>query len=69
VDVWTSQSNPGKQAALSVLCSVAGVVLAIAFRDFRDSGTKFSPGRFFEGASDRSTVEGWKRRLEEYLGQ
>jgi hypothetical protein len=157
VDVWTSQSNPGKQAVLSVLCSVAGVVLAIAFRDFRDSGTNalagfllgvlllligvagflvsgkqtvvvnpkarcitiedanrycakkrsipfsdvlgisigylgkrssyvtwyylvlklrsgeeyslFSPGRFFEGASDRSTVEGWKRRLEEYLGQ
>ena len=157
MDVWTSQSNPGKQAVLSALCSVAGVVLAIAFRDFRDSGTNslagfllgvlllfigvagflvsgkqtvvvdpkarritiedanrycakkrsipfsevrgisigylgkrsnyvawyylvlklrsgeeyslFSPGRFFEGASDRSTVEGWKRRLEEYLGQ
>jgi hypothetical protein len=27
----------------------------------------FSPGRFFEGGSDRSTVEGWKQRLEEYL--
>ena len=157
MDVWTAQSNPGKQAVLSVLCSVVGVVLAIGFRDFRDSGTNalagfllgvlllligvagflvsgkqtvvvnpkarcitiedsnrfcakkrsipfsdvlgisigylgkrsnyvtwyylvlklrsgeeyplFSPGRFFEGASDKSTVEGWKRRLEEYLGQ
>jgi hypothetical protein len=28
----------------------------------------FSPGRFFEGGSDRSTVEGWRRRLEEHLG-
>lgn len=29
----------------------------------------FAPGRFFEGASDRSTVAGWKQRLEGYLGQ
>jgi hypothetical protein len=29
----------------------------------------FAPGRFFPGASDRSVVEGWKRRLEGYLGQ
>jgi hypothetical protein len=29
----------------------------------------FSPGRFFEGGSDRSTVVGRKQRLEEYLGQ
>ncbi len=29
----------------------------------------FAPGRFFEGASDKSVVTGWKRRLEEYLGQ
>ena len=27
----------------------------------------FSPGRFFEGGSDRSTVESWRRRLEDYL--
>lgn len=27
----------------------------------------FPPGRFFEGGSDRATVAGWKRRLEEYL--
>ncbi len=29
----------------------------------------FSPGRFFEGGSDKSIVAGWKQRLEEYLGQ
>lgn len=29
----------------------------------------FSPGRFFEGGSDRSTVMSWKQRLEQYLGQ
>jgi hypothetical protein len=28
----------------------------------------FAPGRFFEGASNRSTVMGWKERLEGYLG-
>lgn len=26
-----------------------------------------APGRFYEGASDRSVVEGWRQRLEEYL--
>jgi hypothetical protein len=29
----------------------------------------FSPGRFFKGGSDRSTVAGWRQRLEGYLGQ
>jgi len=29
----------------------------------------FSPGRFFEGGSDRSVVASWKQHLEEYLGQ
>jgi hypothetical protein len=29
----------------------------------------FSPGRFFEGGSDKSIVASWKQRLEEYLGQ
>ncbi|MDA8169269.1 MAG: hypothetical protein M0Z59_06160 [Nitrospiraceae bacterium] len=28
----------------------------------------FAPGRFFEGASDRSIVMSWKQRLETYLG-
>jgi hypothetical protein len=26
--------------------------------------TLFAPGRFYEGSSDRSVVEGWRRRLE-----
>ena len=157
MDLWTSQSNPGKQAALSVACIVVGLVLAIGFRHFSGSGTNamagfllgvflliigvaafltsgkqtividpgarrisvedsnhfgtkkrsipfsdvvgvgigslgkrsnyvmwyylvlklkngeryslFSPGRFFQGGSDRSTVESWKRRLEDYLKQ
>lgn len=29
----------------------------------------FSPGRFFEGGSDRLTVASWKQRLEEYIGR
>jgi hypothetical protein len=29
----------------------------------------FSPGRFFEGGSDRFTVASWKQRLEEYIGR
>ncbi len=28
----------------------------------------FPPGRFYEGGSDRSTVESWQKRLEQYLG-
>ena len=27
----------------------------------------FAPGRFYAGASDRATVEGWRRRLREYM--
>jgi len=27
----------------------------------------FAPGRFFEGASERYVVEGWRQRLEEFL--
>ena len=157
MDLWTSQSNPGKQIALSVACALVGLALVIGFRDFRGSGTNalagfllgallliigvagflvggkqtvvvdpkarritiedsnrfgtkkrsipfsdvvgigigylgkrsnyvewyylvlrlrsgeeyplFSPGRFFEGGSDESTVVSWKQRLEEYLGQ
>ncbi len=29
----------------------------------------FAPGRFYEGASDRSVVEGWRHRLEGLLGR
>jgi thiamine transporter ThiT len=28
----------------------------------------FSPGRFFQGGSYRSTAEGWRQRLNEYIG-
>jgi hypothetical protein len=157
MDLWKSESNPGKQTALSAVCSVVGLVLATAFRGFSGAGSNaragfllgvlllligvvcflvsgkqtvvvdpkarrivvadsnrfrtknrsipfsdvvdvsigyfgkkssfvtwyylvlklrsgeeyplFSPGRFFEGGSDRRTVESWRRRLEEYLGQ
>jgi hypothetical protein len=29
----------------------------------------FAPGRLYDGASDRSIVEGWKLRLEPYISQ
>jgi len=29
----------------------------------------FAPGRFYEGGSDRSIVEAWKQRLDDYLRQ
>jgi hypothetical protein len=37
--------------------------------ELRDGGTYslFAPGRFYEGASERTTVEAWRRRLEGYL--
>jgi hypothetical protein len=155
MDLWKSQSNPGKQKILSLACTAVGLVLAIGFRDFGGFGTNsmagfflgllllligvpgfllcgkqtvivdpktrhitiedsnllhtkrrsipfsdiagvtigylgkkssyvtwyylmlklgsgedyplFAPGRFFEGGSSRSTVAGWKQRLEGYL--
>jgi hypothetical protein len=157
MDLWISQSNPGKQNVLAAVCTVAGLVLIIGFRHSIGSGANpmagfllgvlllllgvaallvsgkqtvtvdprtrritiddsnrfrqtkrsipfsdiisisisylgkksnfliwyylvltlrsgeeyplFAPGRFFEGASDRSTVASWKQRLEQYLGQ
>jgi hypothetical protein len=157
MDIWTAQSNPGKQTMLSMMCAVIGLALAIGFRNFSGFstnvmagfflgvfllligvvgflvsgkqtvvidpkgriitieesnrfGTKkriilfsdvvdvsigylgkrsnfvtwyylvlglkngeefplFSPGRFFDGGSDRAIVESWKRRLEGYLCQ
>ena len=27
----------------------------------------FAPGRFYQGATDRSVVEGWRQRLETYM--
>jgi hypothetical protein len=155
MDVWISESNPGRQVVLSLACAAVGSALAIGFRDFSGSGSNamagfllgallltigvagflvsgkqtvvidprtrritiedsnrfctkkrtipftdvvdisigflgkksnyvtwyylvltlrsgeeyplFSPGRFFEGASDRYTVANWKQRLEGYL--
>lgn len=29
----------------------------------------FAPGRFYQGASDRGVVEGWRERLQSYLAQ
>ncbi len=157
MDVWTSQSNPGKQTMLSVACALVGLALTIGFRNFSGFstnimagfflgvlllligvvgflvsgkqtvvinpkarriiieesnrfGTKkriilfsdvvgvsmgylgktsnfvtwyylvlglkngekyslFSPGRYFEGGSDRAIVASWKQRLEDYLCQ
>jgi hypothetical protein len=46
MDVWTSQSNPGKQTMLSVACAVVGLVLAIGFRNFSGFGTNVMAGFF-----------------------
>jgi hypothetical protein len=157
MELWKSQSNPGRQMVALVACIVVGLVLVVGFRGFSGFGTNagagfllgllllligvagylvsgrqtvivdprtrritiedsnrfgtkkrsipfsdvvgigigylgkrsnyvtwyylvltlrsgeeyplFAPGRFYEGGSDRSTVTGWKHRLEEYLGQ
>lgn len=44
MDLWTSQSNSGKQILLSVACAAVGLVLVIGFRDFRGSGTNAMAG-------------------------
>ncbi len=48
MDLWTFQSNPIKQTALSVACSVIGLVLAIGFRHFSSLGSNAAAG-FFMG--------------------
>jgi hypothetical protein len=40
MDSWTSQSNPGRQTVLSVVCSVIGLVLVIDSCDFSGSGSR-----------------------------
>ena len=155
MDLWKSESSPGKQLAMTIASAVVGVVLLIGFRDFGVSGSNakagfmlglllliigligffycgkqtvvvdpekrhitienssffrgnkrvirfaeiddigigylgkrsnyvtcfylmlklkngenyplFAPGRFFEGGSDRSIVEGWRQRLQQYM--
>lgn len=44
MDLWTSQSNSGKQILLSVACAAVGLILVIGFRDFRGSGTNAMAG-------------------------
>jgi hypothetical protein len=46
MDVWTSQSNSGKQTMLSVACAVVGLALAIGFRNFNGFGTNVMAGFF-----------------------
>ena len=155
MDLWKSESSPGKQLAMTIASAVVGVVLLIGFRDFGVTGSNakagfylglllfviglagffysgkqtvvvdpkkrqitiedsglfrsnkrvvrfgeideisigylgkksnyvscyylilklktgedyplFAPGRFFEGGSDRSIVEGWRQRLQQYM--
>ena len=40
--------------------------LALKLTDGRDYAL-FAPGRSYPGAGDRATVDGWRRRLQEYL--
>ncbi len=157
MDKWISESNPGKQMMLSIVCTIVGLAMAYVCRDFHgfamtntlagfllgvlllligtagavttgkqiiviDSSVRsivvedrnifgakkraipfsdilhvgigytgkksnyvtlyylllslrsgeeyslFAPGRFYMGGSDRDVVEGWRSRLEEYIG-
>lgn len=53
MDSWTSQSNPGRQTVLSVVCSVIGLVLVIDSCDFSGSG---EPDK-------RRAAQAWECRL------
>lgn len=44
MDLWTSQSNPGKQTTLSVACALVGLLLTIGFRNFSGSCTNVLAG-------------------------
>ncbi len=44
MDLWITQSSSAKQAALSVACSVVGLILAFAFRHFSDFGSNAMAG-------------------------
>ncbi len=45
---------------------VRNYYLVLHLRDGKDYPL-FAPGRFWNGASDKATVEGWRQRLETYL--
>jgi hypothetical protein len=49
MDVWISESNPGKQVVLSLACAAVGLVLVVGFRDFSGSGSNALAG-FLLGA-------------------
>jgi hypothetical protein len=44
MDVWTSQSNPGRQTLLSIGCAVVGLALMIGFRHFSGSDSNTLAG-------------------------
>jgi hypothetical protein len=44
MDLWKSESNPGKQTTLSVACAGVGLILVICFRDFGGFGTNTMAG-------------------------
>jgi hypothetical protein len=46
---------------------VRNYYVVLHLRDGKDYSL-FAPGRFWEGASSRGTAEGWRQRLEAYLG-
>jgi hypothetical protein len=84
VDPWTSRSDSGRQTLAAIGSAVVGEIsvgylgkksnnvqwyyLVLKLRG-GETYSLFAPGRFHEGGSDRSVVEGWRRRLEEYLGR
>jgi hypothetical protein len=47
---------------------ISSYYLRLMLRDGK-TYSLFAPGRFYDGSSDRDTVERWKRRLEMYLAQ
>jgi hypothetical protein len=44
MDLWKSQSNPGRQISALVACVVVGLVLVVSFRDFSCFGTNAMAG-------------------------
>ena len=44
MSVWKSESRPGRQTAVAVGCVLAGLLLAIGFREFQGAGTNALAG-------------------------
>ncbi len=49
MDPWKSESNPGKQTALSLACIAIGIALAIGFRHYHGPGMTNSVAGFLLG--------------------